>query len=99
ILHDWTDDECTTILRNVRAAIPDSGRVLVLERVLPPQVTPGSRQDATTFLLDLHMMVVTGGKERTEQEYRALLEAAGFSLDRTVALPDSDFRVMEAAPA
>ncbi|WP_460062606.1 methyltransferase [Streptomyces sp. YKOK-I1] len=99
VLHDWDDDESATILRNIRTVIPDDGRVFVLERVLPQQVTPGSRSDATSFLLDLHMMVVTGGQERTEHEYRRLLEAAGFKLNRAVAVARSDFHVIEAVPA
>ncbi|MFD0548832.1 methyltransferase [Streptomyces rectiviolaceus] len=99
ILHDWNDEECTTILRNIRAAVSDDGRVYILERALPEQVTPGSRSDATALLLDLHMMAATGGRERTEGQFRRLLEDAGFKLTRAATVPGSDFRVIEAAPA
>lgn len=82
ILHDWDDDHCRIILRNVRRAIADDGRLVILEAPLPDQVTGPH----PAVELDLLMMVLTGGRERTIAEYRALLAAEGFSL--TSVRPD-----------
>jgi hypothetical protein len=79
IIHDWTDDECVTILKNVRQVIPRDGRLLVLESVIPPGNDPMFGK-----LLDLNMLVIPGGRERTEAEYRTLYSAAGFHLSRIV---------------
>ena len=74
VLHDWDDEDALTILRNVRAAMDEGARLLVLERLIPPG-------DDFHFgkLFDLVMLVVLGGRDRTEDEYRALLGAAGFA--------------------
>jgi hypothetical protein len=79
IIHDWDDEKATRILRNVHRAMNKNGRLLVVEGVIPPGNDPGFGK-----LLDLHMMVVPGGKERTEEEYRRLYEAGGFRLTRIV---------------
>jgi len=77
ILHDWNDDECIRILRSIRAAIRDRGRLALIEYLLPeaPEHHPG-------FVMDVHMMVLSTGRERTLSEYAALLGSAGFALDR-----------------
>jgi len=79
ILHDWDDERCLTILRNVRKVIPPTGKLLVVEGVVPPGNGP-----SFTKLLDLAMLVVPGGKERTEREFQDLYAAAGFRLTRVV---------------
>jgi hypothetical protein len=79
IIHDWDDAKAVTILRNVQRAIGKEGRLLVVEGVIPPGNDPSFSK-----LLDLTMLVVPGGKERTEDEYRALYQAAGFNLTRIV---------------
>ena len=79
IIHDWDDAKAVTILRNVHRAIGEVGRLLVVEGVIPPGNDP-----SFVKLLDLTMLVVPGGKERTEDEYRALYQAAGFNLTRIV---------------
>lgn len=79
ILHDWDDDKSRLILSNCHRAMGASGKLLVVEQVLPPGNEP--------FLgkwLDLHMLVLLTGRERTEAEYRELLGAAGFDLARVV---------------
>jgi hypothetical protein len=79
ILHDWDDERCRTILQNCsRAMLPD-GRLLVVEQVLPPANEPSLGK-----WIDLHMLVLLTGRERTEAEYRALLEAVGFDLTRVI---------------
>lgn len=79
ILHDWDDDRATLILRNIHRALGTGGRLLVVESVIPPGNAPSFGK-----LLDLTMLVIPGGKERTEEEYRVLFAAAGFRLNRIV---------------
>jgi hypothetical protein len=73
ILHDWDDERAAAILRNVRAAAPSDGRLLVNESVVPA----GNDPDGAKWL-DLLMLVLAGGRERSEEDWRALLEAGGF---------------------
>ncbi len=93
ILHDWDDEDAGQILRNIRRTMPPSARLLVVEHVLPPG-------DAPSFgkLLDLNMLIMPGGIERTEDEFRRLYEAAGFRLTRVVPARD-DLCVIEGRPA
>ena len=79
IIHDWDDEKSLTILRNCHAVMPTDGKLLVVESVIPP----GNEPFAGKFL-DLVMLLIPGGKERTEAEYRALYEEAGFELSRIV---------------
>jgi hypothetical protein len=79
IIHDWTDEQSLIILRNIRKVIRDDGRLLVIESIIPPGNEPSFGK-----LLDLNMMVIPGGKERTEVEYRDLFAKAGFKLERIV---------------
>jgi len=80
IVHDWDDEKATTILRNVHRAIGAGGKLLVVESVIPPGNEPSFGK-----LLDLAMLVIPGGEERTEDEYRKLYESAGFRLTQIVA--------------
>lgn len=73
ILHDWTDEECVEILSNVREAAPEGARLFVCELVVP-----GPDQPHLAKLMDVHMMIAPGGRERTEAEYAKLFEKAGF---------------------
>ena len=79
IIHDWDDERATKILQNVHRAISAAGKLLVVESVIPPGNDPSFGK-----LLDLTMLVIPGGQERTEEEYRALYAAAGFRLTRIV---------------
>jgi hypothetical protein len=75
ILHDWGDEKCTQILNNIRAAAPAGAPVFIAELVVPGPDTPHFAK-----LFDVHMMVATGGQERTVEEYGALFERAGLEL-------------------
>jgi SAM-dependent methyltransferase len=75
VLHDWNDDRAAAILRNCRRSIADGGRLLVVEGVVPSGSEPGFLKH-----LDLHMLVLVGGKERTEEEWHALLAAEAFEI-------------------
>jgi hypothetical protein len=79
ILHDWSDEQCLKILSNCRKAMKPGGRLLIVEMVLPPGDTPHPGK-----MLDMVMLVVVGGIERTEAEYAALLSQAGFRLQGIV---------------
>jgi hypothetical protein len=79
IIHDWDDEKSLTILRHCHAAMPDDGALLVIESVIPPGNEP-----CPAKWLDLTMMIIPGGKERTQEEYRELYHAAGFELLRIV---------------
>ena len=93
IVHDWSDEKSLAILRRVREAIADDGRLLLLEMVIPDHHGPYHGK-----ILDLEMLVLTdGGRERTEEEFRALLAQAGFELTRVVATP-GPICVVEARP-
>lgn len=80
ILHDWDDATALTILRNVRKAMPPNGRLLIAEAVVPEDNEPFFGK-----LMDLNMLVMTGGCERTRDEFAKLLSASGFELARVTA--------------
>jgi hypothetical protein len=80
IIHDWSDELSLTILRNCHRALPAGGKLLVVEVVIPP-----GPEMHFGKLLDIEMLVLTtGGRERTEGDFRQLYEAAGFELTRVV---------------
>ena len=92
ILHDWTDDLCVRILRNIRKVTPAHGRLLIIEAVVPEGNDPSMSK-----LFDIFMMIFPDGKERTEAEYRNLLSAGGFML-RSVTTTRSPVSVIDARP-
>lgn len=79
IIHDWNDGQSRTILKNCQAAMPSNGRLLLAEFVIPDGPEPFHGK-----WFDLAMMTVTGGQERTESEYRALLDECGFAWHQVV---------------
>jgi hypothetical protein len=93
VLHDWDDDRCVSILGNCRRAISNEDRLLVIEILIAPGNEPGYGK-----YLDLNMLVLTKGRERTEEQYRTLFEAAGFTLSRVVATR-SELSIIEGRPA
>jgi hypothetical protein len=96
ILHDWDDARATAILASCRSAMAATGRVLVIETV----VAPDYRHALPALLLDMAMLVMLGGRQRTEDEYRALFTAAGLRLARMVPLGDEDqFSIFEGVAA
>jgi hypothetical protein len=79
VIHDWSEAQCLTILGNVRKAMPADARLLLIEMVVP-----GKNEPHFSKILDMVMLSLPGGQERTEEEYRALLAKAGFKLIRVV---------------
>jgi hypothetical protein len=92
IIHDWSDDQCRTILGHCRRAMTPASRLLIIEMVLPEGNTPHPGK-----LLDLMMLVGPGGRERTAREYGTLLGEAGLRLTRVVPTA-SAVSVVEAKP-
>ena len=90
IIHDWDDEHSLTILRNCHRAMPAGARLLLVESVIPP----GNEPFAGKFL-DLVMLLIPGGKERTADEYRALFHEAGFELTKIVPT-DTEVSILEA---
>ncbi|HYM38639.1 MAG TPA: methyltransferase [Thermoplasmata archaeon] len=92
VLHDWPDDKARSLLANVRTAIPDDGLLLLWEAVVPEGATP-----SLTKHIDLTMLFLLGGAERTEAEWRAMLAATGFALLK-VTKTGGMFDLIEAKP-
>jgi len=92
VIHDWDDSRAITILRNCRRAMADKAKLLLVDMVVPDT-------DARSFskLLDLNMLAMTGGRERTRAEFRALLAVADYKLTRIIPTmaPQS---IIEAVP-
>ena len=93
VIHDWSEAQCLTILGNCRRAMNRNSRLLVIEMVLPTGDAPHLGK-----ILDIVMLAIPGGQERTEPEYRELLDKAGFQLMRVVPT-ESAVSVVEAVPA
>ncbi len=83
VIHDWNDEQATSILRNVRGAMKASGRLLIAEGVYPAHME-ASLECRGAAANDVNMLVSTGGRQRSEEEFRALYRAAGFELTKIV---------------
>jgi O-methyltransferase domain/Dimerisation domain len=81
VVHDWQDGDAVRILRNVRRAIPSQGVLLLIEGIVDSSARPAG-------VMEL-LMLVLGGRERTEREFRSLLSATGFALNRIIPLEGS----------
>ncbi len=92
VLHDWPDPKAQLLLKNARKAIADDGVLLLWEAVVPPGDEPSLSKD-----IDLTMLFLLGGAERTEAEWRVMLEAASFELAKVVKTGGM-FDVIEAKP-
>jgi hypothetical protein len=94
VIHDWDDDRGLAILRNCHSASKEQGTLLLIERVMPVRV----EEDPDVIMTDLHMLALTGGRERSEGEYGALLAASGFRLKRVIPTK-SGFSIIEGVRA
>lgn len=92
IIHDWNDDDALKILKNCRRAIRNDGRLLLFETILKPsgQPDPGS-------FMDILMLTLVGGLERTESNFRELLQKAGFDLTRVMPTEGGPY-IIESRP-
>ncbi|MGD1002223.1 MAG: methyltransferase [Candidatus Brocadiia bacterium] len=92
VLHDWDDERAAALLRNCRQALSAQGRLLIIERLLPERAA----DDPAAIVVDLQMLALTGGRERSEADHRALLNASGFALARVLRTA-AGFSILEAA--
>jgi hypothetical protein len=86
ILHDWDDAACAKILENVCARLEPGGRVISIDTILPPL---GDVSDVPSKLLDVNMMLLLPGKERTRVEWEALYRGAGLVITAMIPIPDA----------
>jgi len=91
ILHDWSDEKSAQILRTIHAAMPAHAKLALFEAVVPED----DSMAGPARMMDLNMMVMCGGKERSQTEWRELLGANGFQLERIIPTPTPNF-VIEA---
>lgn len=92
IIHDWDDEKSNTILRNIRSRMQPNSKLILVDCVVPETDEPHFSK-----FIDLNMLVMTGGKERTEKEFAQILEAAGFKLVRVIST-DMPHSLIEAEP-
>ena len=95
VVHDWDDARSVRLLSNCRAALPDHGKLILIERLLPETLADDTDHRAVAFS-DLNMLRGPGGRERSEAEYRSLLSDSG--LRTTRVLHAGRFNLIEAAP-
>ncbi len=81
ILHDWNDDNCIKILGNCKSAMKAGSKLLIIELIIPE-----GDEFSISKLLDLEMLVITGGKERNENEFRNLISESGLSLEKIISM-------------
>ena len=79
ILHDWSNEQCHIILKNCHKAMKSGSKFLIVEMIIPP-----ANQPSIAKLLDLEMLVTTGGCERTEEEFKTLLNSSGFQFSKII---------------
>jgi hypothetical protein len=98
VIHDWDDDRAVAILQNCRKAMPPAAKLLVVEGVYPPRIdqSEASRGAASN---DVNMLVCTGGRQRSEAEFRSLYAAAGFALSRIITTDLPYASIVQGVPA
>ena len=94
VLHDWNDDQSLQILNNCREAMKPGSKLLVIESVIPEEDSPHPGK-----YMDINMLAMTGGMERTEKEFAALLQKAGLKLTRVIHTHSPLFSIIEATKA
>jgi len=98
VLHGRRDADAVTILSNCRSVIPQSGTLLIIEFILPSLVSHADPHLESHLMSDLNMLAITGGRERSEREWKELLEATGFHLIGVHPV-GCDVGIVEAKPA
>ena len=93
VLHDWPDEQCVAILTAIRGAATEDSVVLIIEDVIPE-----GRADPRASTLDIVVLTVTGGRERTAGELGGLLATVGFHLNTVIDTPSSR-RIVQARPS
>jgi 2-polyprenyl-3-methyl-5-hydroxy-6-metoxy-1,4-benzoquinol methylase len=92
VLHNWDDASCISILRNCHKAMAKNAKLLIIERIIPD-----GNEKSESKLFDINMLVMTGGQERTKDEYKKLLDVAGFYLLQVIST-HSPMSILECSP-
>ncbi len=90
ILHDWNDDVCVKILQNCQAVMSDSARIVIFDCVVPEGPSYDISKD-----IDIIMMVIFGGKERTKKDFEQLFARAGLKVDKISPMPGTMLSIIE----
>ena len=98
VIHDWDDERAVEILRRCRRAMGSDAKLVLIEGVYPPRIDQSMASQGAAAN-DVNMLVCTGGRQRSEPEFRALYDAAGFTLTRLIPTPPLQTRVIEGEPA
>jgi hypothetical protein len=93
VIHDWGDEESISILKNIRRAAPAHAKLLLIEAIVPDDPSPNF-----TKVLDIHMMTLLTGRQRTRSEHAKLLADAGFRFEREIDV-GGNFSILEAVTA
>ena len=93
VIHDWDNGSAARILMNCRRAMPENGRLLIVEGIYPSRADP-SFASRRAFTSDVNMPVSTGGRQRSEGEFRALYATAGFAL-RSIVPTQAGISIIE----
>ncbi len=93
VIHDWGDEESVAILKAIRRAAPAHAKLLLIEAIIPDD--PGPHWSK---VLDLHLLTLLGGRQRTRREYELLLGSAGFSIEREIETA-AEISILEAGIA
>jgi ubiquinone/menaquinone biosynthesis C-methylase UbiE len=96
VLHGYTDEAATDILRRCRAVTPPDGRVLIVEFVLPDVIDRVDRDLESRLMSDLNMLAVTAGKERSALEWKSLIDKAGLRYERIIPVAEDLVSIVEA---
>ena len=99
VLHGYTNESAIGILRNCRRVIPNEGRLLLIEFVLPDLIDHADADVEHRLMSDLNMLAVTTGKERSAAEWKNLLSSTGFEFQNIIPVPGELFSVIEAISA
>ncbi|KAK7407783.1 hypothetical protein VNO78_09864 [Psophocarpus tetragonolobus] len=78
VCHNWLDEDCVKFLKNCHKALPQHGKVIIIEYIIP-EVPDSSKISVQTCIADSLMFLVTKGKERTEKQFESLCKSSGFS--------------------
>jgi hypothetical protein len=97
IIHDWDDERAALILRNCRRAMGAQAKLLIIEGVMPSGVASQSKDFFDSARADVTMMMWTGGRHRTVEEFRELLAHAGLELTRVIQT-GTRYGMIEAQP-
>jgi ribosomal protein RSM22 (predicted rRNA methylase) len=97
IIHDWSDEKAVAILATCRKAMGAGSRLVVVERIMPAKAEE-SAEARGMFMVDIQMLVVLGGRERTVEEFGALFDRAGLRLTRVIPT-GSIYQLIEGVPA